>query len=196
MVLKSRIEALMEYNLPKCPICKSENGYSVSGWWPWQQYVKCKNCEAEWTSSDFTSHKGLRSLQLHKAPQDLEIYPRFVSESPLKVYRTYPLDAWKSLMLGNKVELPLRKSKDVAKEIGSQYLRYFLFMITLFLTYFVSQWLTLHLLGGCVVMSFGLSSFLTLVDFYFVSHDKSKSFQIFVTAITAITFGLYAIFKR
>lgn len=195
-VLRLRIAALMKYSLPKCPICKSEDGYSISGWWPWRQYVKCKNCGAEWTSSDFTSHKGLRSLRLDKAPQNPEIYARFVSEPLLKIRRTYPLNSWKSLMLGNEVEVPLKKGKDLAKETVLQHRGYFLFIIALFLTYLGPKWLASHLLGGCVVTSLGLSTFLALFDFYVISHDKSKSFQIFVTALTAITFGLYFVFKE
>jgi hypothetical protein len=77
---------------------------------PSSQYIRCQNCEAEWTSRDFIGIKDLATLKLWNPPEVSEIYAEFVSQSPLKLRKSYPIGVWLASMKGEKIELPAKAS--------------------------------------------------------------------------------------
>lgn len=188
---REQILALMKENLPKCPICKANGDYRVIGWWPWFQYVECKSCRAQYTSSDFSKDRGLTKLELWKAPQVPDILAKFRSASPFKVHRSYSWSIWKSLAEGKETEIVSEKSylgfissnKKGLSRLG----------ITLILTILGFQ-LTSNLLVGSLLLSFGLSLVAVLFGHYFADLNKNELYTIFIATWVAIWVGLITLF--
>lgn len=165
---RKRIIALFGRYFPRCPICKSDKGYEARGFLPSSQYVRCKSCEAEWTSTDFIGFRDLKSLKLWKPPENPQMYAEFISQSPLKLKKTYPTKLWQALM--NKEEISLNMEK----------LPLFTKIKTIRPNDFVSS------NKRCFIISLGASVVLTATGFYWFTVSKENAYILFLTVFFAI----------
>jgi len=93
MITKRRMIEMMTEVLPKCPICGSRLGYEVTS--VFKGTIKCKSCQAEWSSKDFFNSERLKSLIIRELPEGRHIFT--VGKYTLRRYEEYPIDFWRSL---------------------------------------------------------------------------------------------------
>lgn len=160
---RKRIRALFKSYFPRCPICKSGRGYIVRGLLPTSQYVRCKNCGAEWTSNDFFGDRGLKFLKLWKPPQKPRTYAEFISQSVLKSRRTYPTELWQAMM--NNEEVPLREER--------------LSLLTKIKTMRSNDLVSSN--KWCFVMCLGTSAILTTIGFFWFTLTIENGYTLFLT---------------
>lgn len=177
---RNRINALMKRYFPNCPICKSDKGYQVKGFLPSSQYVKCNNCRAEWTSRDFIGYKDLESMKLFKPPEDPEIYAEFISQSPLKLKKTYPVNLWQAMMNNEEIHFPEKvKGIQLGELVASQKNGVTLILSSIILTVIGAFSFTFDYSIGCFLISGGLALAVAVVGFYLFSLSKEKSYILF-----------------
>jgi len=64
MVEKEKVAELMRREFAKCPVCKLDADYEISG--VRKDYVQCTSCKAKWQSDDFKKGEELSKLKLHE----------------------------------------------------------------------------------------------------------------------------------
>ena len=160
---RKRIRALVKRYFPRCPICKSKRGYIVRGFLPTSQYVRCKNCGAEWTSNDFFGDRDLKSLKLWKLPQKPRIYAEFISQPIAKSRKRYPTELWQAMM--NNEEIPLSEEK--------------LSLLTRIKAMRSNDLISSNKL--CFVMSLGASAILTIIGVFWFTLTIQNAYISFVT---------------
>lgn len=89
MSLKETIE-LMFKRFPRCPLCKSDEGYKFSGWIG--DYVQCRHCGAKWLLYDWLSDKPM--MELVEASKDVE-RGTVVGHELLRM--VYPVSFWQKM---------------------------------------------------------------------------------------------------
>jgi len=104
MSLKETIE-LMFKRFPRCPLCKSDEGYKFSGWIG--DYVQCRHCGAKWLLHDWLSDKPM--MELVGASRDPE-RGTVVGHELLRM--VYPVSFWQKM----KVKRLRGITKKVEKE--------------------------------------------------------------------------------
>ena len=188
---RKQIAALMRKYFPRCPICKSAKNYEVRGFFPASQYVRCSKCGAEWSSVDFAGHRDLQTLKLWKPPKDPDIYAEFVSQSPLKVRKSYPTKHWQALMNEEEVHLLPKDKRMQFGDLVSNHPRGVLLTLVSFGLIFVG----LVSFGfeysvGCCAVSLGTSLFITLVGFYGFEVTRGKCYLSFWATFFVVFFFL------
>jgi ribosomal protein S27AE len=93
MVKKEQVAELMRGYFPKCPICGSDAGYEVSGFF--KTNVQCHSCEAKWDSNDFIGGKELKKLRLDEAAKDGRGLEFLAKE--------FPVDFWQKLEIKTEI---------------------------------------------------------------------------------------------
>lgn len=192
---RNQIIALMTRYFPTCPICKSDKSYEAHGFLPSSQYVRCKNCGAEWTSSNFATYQDLKALKLWKPPEDPKVYAEFISQSPLKTKKTYPTKLWQALMNKEEIHLPPKARRIQLEDFVYSHPKgavLVLVSFTLILIGLLS--FTVNYSIGCFATSLGTSLVLTLVGFYGFSLSQEKAYILFWTAFFAMLFGFTKLF--
>lgn len=188
--IRKRMLALMIKCFPKCPICKTDKGYEARGWLPSSQSVKCKNCGAQWISRDFVSIKKLSKLELSEPPEDTEVYATFISQSHLKLKKSYSTDVWQAEMEGKTIEIQTEPKLKLFKD--------FIFLrkkglVLWLLSFIILPWgifnLSSNHILGCVATSLGASILFAIAGHYFFSVNRQDSYVLFVGALLAI-FGI------
>lgn len=187
--LRQKILVLMKRHLPTCPLCKSDSGYTVTGWWPWNQKITCKNCETEW-HTNFSLSKGLRSLTLNKIP-DPEIYADFVSQSSLKIQRRYPIEYWVSppLSLQSRWQLEIEVSHWIKDHKKASFLA--VGCVICVLVGF--KLLTTNIVLSCISFALTFSIVIALFGFFIFGFDEKKAYELFIFALIGII-GLFFAF--
>jgi hypothetical protein len=81
-------QELMAKDFPKCPICKSTEGYDISG--VVKNYVQCKSCKAKWRSTVNRSGRDFKiaTLSLVEADKD--------GKTVSLIENKFPIDFWRS----------------------------------------------------------------------------------------------------
>ena len=188
---RKQITALMKRYFPKCPMCESDKSYEVRGFLPSSQYARCKNCGAEWISSDFAGYRDLKALKLWKPPEDPEVYAEFISQSPLKLKRTYPMKLWQALMNKEEIHLPPKAKRMQLGDFVSSRPKGVLLTLVSFGLILVGLFsFGVNYSVGCFAISSGTSLFLTLVGFYGFSVSQEKAYMLFLGTLLAMFFGL------
>jgi len=186
---RKQITALMSRYFPTCPICKSDKSYEVRGFLPSSQYVRCKNCGAEWTSSNFAGYRDLKALKLWKPPEDPEVYAEFISQSPLKPKKTYPMKLWQALMNKEEIHLPPKAKRIQLEEFVSSHPKGAVLALVSFTLILIGLFsFTVNYSIGCFATSSGTSLVLTLVGFYGFSLSQEKAYILFWTTFFAMFF--------
>jgi hypothetical protein len=174
---RKRIQALFKRYFPRCPICKSDKGYEVSGFFPSTQYVKCKNCSSEWYSPDFTRFKNLKSLRLSKPPQEPEVYAEFIQQSPLEFRKFYPTESWQAMMNNAEITLSTPKVSLLNKLRASNF------------SDFISS------SRRCFVISLATSICLAVIGYYGLSMSLDRTYEFGVATFLAMLVSLIEIRK-
>ncbi len=93
MITEKHIMEMMIEALPRCPICGSSIGYEVVS--VFKGAVKCKSCQAEWSSRDFFESERLKNLTIRELPEGHRTFTcgRYI----LRRHEEYPIDFWRSL---------------------------------------------------------------------------------------------------
>jgi hypothetical protein len=168
---RERINAVFVRYFPKCPICKSDKGYKIHGLLPSSQYVQCLNCGAEWTSTDFIGFKDLKSMKLWKPPSNPQVYAEFISQSPLRLSKSYPTILWQAMMNNQEVSL----DKESVEKVP---------LLTNIKTIRLIDLISSH--KRCCGISLGGSLALTAIGFFGLGIPKENSYILFVTTFLAI----------
>mgnify|MGYP001104889646 FL=1 len=163
----------MTQYFPRCPICKSNVGYEARGLLSTSQYIRCKTCGAQWTSSDFVGYKDLKTLKLWEPPEDANMYAKFMSQSALKPRKTYPVKLWQALMKDEEIQIP-------TKERSAQ----------------IKDYILHHGKGaGCLTISFVVSTLLALIGHFYFLLSIADSYILFVTSLLGVFFGLVVLWR-
>ena len=101
---KEKVESMYE-RFPKCPLCKSEEGYQFLGWI--DDYVQCRYCGAKWLLHEWLSDKPV--MKLVEASRDKE---RGTVVGHELFGRLYSIDFWQKM----KVKRLRVKTIEVEKE--------------------------------------------------------------------------------
>lgn len=93
----------MEKSFPKCPICESSRGYSISG--ILRKYAQCDSCKAKWR----LHFKGgeITGLTLHELPKNGQaLYQVDLIRAPLYTMlgKEYQTDFWSKMKLAEKID--------------------------------------------------------------------------------------------
>lgn len=195
--LRACILAVFQKYFPRCPICKAAEGYQVRGLFPSSQYVRCKNCKAEWASRDFVDAKDLRTLKLWNHPEEPQIYADFITSiNSLKLKKSYPTNLWQASMNGEKIELqPSAKQlgkvefNDAVSNHKGGFLLCFVALILLLSTPLLLQ---INNNFWYFTASTGISIILAIAGFYGFNVSKGNSYVLFCTVLITILVGLLA----
>jgi len=192
---RKRILAVFGRHFPRCPICKSDKGYEIHGFLPSSQYVRCKNCEAEWTSPDFIGFRDLKTLKLWNPPETPQVYAEFISsQSPLKLRKSYPTSIWQAFMKGEKTELPAKIKGlgriQLEEAISSHKRGFILCLISSVLVVGAPFLFTLNYGSGCFAISSGISLASTIIGFYGFTVSKENAYILFWTVFIPMFIGL------
>lgn len=190
---RERILSIFQAYFPRCPICKTTDGYQVKGLIPTSQYVRCKHCSAEWTSPDFVNARNLTVLKLWNPPLDTQAYRDFMtSGSKLQIRKAYPTNIWQAYMDGG-IEEPETKPSLIAFQMtnispNKQGLKLAIFSILLMIVYpFLSA---ANAVIGALLLSVGASLLLSTIGFYGFTVSKENSYILFCGALITVLFGL------
>lgn len=165
---RERIDALFTMYFPRCPICKAENGYDIHGFLAYSQYVRCKNCGAQWYSPDFTKVSDLRSLRLSKPPVDPKIYAEYMSNSTIKPNKLYPTKVWQDLMNNVQTTTVAKNLSILSKIKGKNFNDIVLSKTNCFVVSLISA-IALTFLGHLFALSVENSYILFIGTFFAVS---------------------------
>jgi hypothetical protein len=191
---RKRTLAIFEKYFPRCPICKSDKGYQVRGFLPSSQYVRCKNCEAEWTSRDFMGIRDLKILKLWNPPEIPRIYSEYVSKSKLKMRKSYPTTLWVASMNGEKIDLPPEAKQfyriQLEDMISAHKRGSVLCLVSLLLIFSAPILFSFNQNFGYFTISSGASLVLAIIGFYGFTVSKENSYILFCTLLIAMFVGL------
>jgi len=196
---RKRILAVFERYFPRCPICKSDKGYQVRGFLLSSQYVKCKNCEAEWTSHDFIGIRDLKTLKLWNPPEIAQIYSDYVTQSKLKMRKSYSTNLWIASMNGEKIDLPPETKQffhiQFENAISAHKRGATLCLVSLVLVFSAPILFSFSPNFGYFAISSGVSLILAMVGFYGFTVSKENAYILFCTLLIGIFVGLIALPK-
>jgi hypothetical protein len=196
---RKRILAIFERYFPRCPICKSDKGYQVRGFLPSSQYIRCKNCEAEWTSRDFIGIRDLKILKLWNPPEIPQIYFEYVSQSKLKTRKSYPTNLWVASMNGEKIELPPETKQfyriQLENVISAHKRGSILCLVSLFLIFSAPILFSFNQDFGYFAISSGASLILAMIGFYGFTVSRENAYILFCTLLIAMFVALIALPK-
>ncbi len=190
---RERILCIFQAYFPRCPICKTMDGYQVKGLIPTSQYVRCKHCSAEWASPDFVNARNLTELKLWNPPLDTQAYRDFMTSGyKLQLRKAYPTNIWQAYMDG-RVEQPETKPSLSTFQMTSispnkRGLKLAIFSILLMIVYpFLSA---ANAVIGAFLLSVGASLLLSTIGFYGFTVSKENSYILFCGALITVLFGL------
>jgi hypothetical protein len=85
-------QELMSKNFPKCPICKSNKGYEVSG--VVKNYIQCISCKAKWRTTIDHSGRDLKidTLTLMESDKDKKTVPLIGNKYSIDFWRSFTPD--------------------------------------------------------------------------------------------------------